>query len=279
MDKIIELVNLQKSFGDHEVLRDINLSLSKGEVVSVIGSSGSGKSTMLRCINLLEEPTGGQILYNGTDITNKHFDLCSYRSKVCMVFQQFNLFNNMTALENCIRPQKIVLKRHRDEAKAIALENLEKVGMSAFINARPSQLSGGQKQRVAIAGVLAIRPKILILDEATSMLDPKGREEVNEVIRKLNKEENITVITVTHYMEEALNADRVIVTKEGEVAFSGTPEEVFEREKDIERCGLCLPRAVYIGNRLKEAGVIDANAKCYTAKDLEVLLCESFAKI
>ena len=127
--------------------------------------------------------------------------------------------------------------------------------------------------------MLAIRPQILILDEATSMLDPKGRREVNEVIRRLNKEEGLTVIAVTHYMEEAVDADRILVMKDGDVSFTGTPEEVFSREKDLERCGLCLPRATYIANRLKERGIIDANAKCFTAEELEVLLCESFAKI
>ena len=231
MDKIIKLVNLQKSFGNHEVLRDINLSLSKGEVVSVIGSSGSGKSTMLRCINLLEEPTGGQILYNGIDIANKHFDLCSYRSKVCMVFQQFNLFNNMTALENCIRPQKIVLKRHRDEAKAIALENLEKVGMSAFINARPSQLSGGQKQRVAIARALCMNPEVILFDEPTSALDPEMVGEVLDVMKSLAKS-GLTMIVVTHEMAFARDvSSRVIFMDEGLVVEEGNPQEFFTNPK------------------------------------------------
>ena len=150
MQNIVELINLKKSFGDHEVLRDINLSVKKGEVVSVIGSSGSGKSTMLRCVNLLETPTAGSILYHGEDISHKGFNVNAFRAKVCMVFQQFNLFNNMTALDNCIRPQTIVLKRSKEEAKAIALENLEKVGMSAYINAKPAQLSGVNQEKVSV---------------------------------------------------------------------------------------------------------------------------------
>ena len=148
---IIELSHLQKSFGDHEVLKDINLSVKKGEVISVIGSSGSGKSTMLRCINLLEIPTGGKIYFSGKDIEDPGVKLTSYRAKVEMVFQQFNLFNNMTALDNCVKPQTIVLKRSREEAEKIAREYIEKVGMSAYINAKPSQLSGFIESALAIA--------------------------------------------------------------------------------------------------------------------------------
>ena len=150
-EKVIELVHLQKQFGENTVLRDINLSVSKGEVLSIIGASGSGKSTMLRCINLLETPTSGQILYHGKDITGHDMNLSQYRAKVGMVFQSFNLFNNMTALNNCITGQVSVLKRSREEAETIAMKYLERVGMAPYINARPSQLSGGQKQRVAIA--------------------------------------------------------------------------------------------------------------------------------
>mgnify|MGYP002426771550 CR=1 FL=1 len=160
-EKVIELVHLQKQFGENTVLRDINLSVSKGEVLSIIGASGSGKSTMLRCINLLETPTSGQILYHGKDITGHDMNLSQYRAKVGMVFQSFNLFNNMTALNNCITGQVSVLKRSREEAEAIAMKYLERVGMAPYINARPSQLSGGQKQRVAIARALAMEPEAL----------------------------------------------------------------------------------------------------------------------
>lgn len=157
--KIIEIDHLRKQFGDHEVLKDISLSVHKGEVVSIIGSSGSGKSTMLRCINLLETPTAGDILYKGKSIMSRDTDIRKYRAEVGMVFQQFNLFNNMTALKNCMIGQMKVLGRSREEAQTIAMEYLEKVGMSRYVNAKPRQLSGGQKQRVAIARTLSMRPK------------------------------------------------------------------------------------------------------------------------
>ena len=231
MDKVIELINLEKRFGDHEVLRDINLTLCKGEVVSVIGSSGSGKSTMLRCINLLEEPSGGKILYNEQNIQEKHFDLCSYRAKVCMVFQQFNLFNNLSVLNNCIRPQTVVLKRSKEEAKQIALENLNKVGMSAFINAKPAQLSGGQKQRVAIARALCMNPEVILFDEPTSALDPEMVGEVLDVMKDLAKS-GLTMMVVTHEMSFARDvSSRVVFMDEGYVVEEGEPNEFFSSPK------------------------------------------------
>ncbi|MFR5869261.1 MAG: amino acid ABC transporter ATP-binding protein, partial [Acutalibacteraceae bacterium] len=186
-ENVIELVHLQKQFGAHEVLRDINLGVKKGEVLSIIGASGSGKSTMLRCINQLETPTSGQVLFHGEDITGKDFDLIQYRTKVGMVFQSFNLFNNMTALGNCITGQTAALKRGRKEAEEKAMHYLTKVGMAPFINARPSQLSGGQKQRVAIARALAMEPEVLLFDEPTSALDPQMVGEVLDVMTNLAK--------------------------------------------------------------------------------------------
>ena len=172
-EKILELVHLQKQFGGHTVLRDIHLSVEKGEVLSIIGASGSGKSTMLRCINLLETPTSGQVLYHGQDITAREMNLSQYRAKVGMVFQSFNLFNNMTALQNCVAGQMSVLRRGRAEAEKTAMEYLGRVGMTPYIHARPAQLSGGQKQRVAIARALAMAPEVLLFDEPTSALDPQ----------------------------------------------------------------------------------------------------------
>ncbi len=238
MEKIIELINLKKNFGDHEVLRDINLTLNRGEIVSVIGSSGSGKSTMLRCINLLEEPTSGEILYNGENVQSKGFNLCSYRAKVCMVFQQFNLFNNMTALENCVRPQMIVLKKDKQSATQFAIEQLEKVGMSAFINAKPNQLSGGQKQRVAIARALCMQPEVILFDEPTSALDPEMVGEVLEVMKSLAKT-GLTMMVVTHEMAFARDiSTRVIFMDEGLIAEQNNPQEFFtnpqkERTKEF----------------------------------------------
>ena len=225
---VIKLSHLEKSFGDNAVLRDINLEVSKGEVISVIGSSGSGKSTMLRCINLLEIPTGGEIFYEGMNIQDKSVKLTEYRSKVAMVFQQFNLFNNMTALENCVKPQMIVLKRTKEEATKIALEFIDKVGMSAYQNAKPSQLSGGQKQRIAIARALSMNPDVILFDEPTSALDPEMVGEVLEVMQNLAKS-GYTMIVVTHEMGFAREvSNRVIFMDGGYIVEEGTPEDIFK---------------------------------------------------
>ena len=200
---VISLHHLEKAFGDHAVLKDINLHVNKGEVISVIGSSGSGKSTMLRCINLLEKPTGGDILYEGMNIRDKSVKLTEFRSKVAMVFQQFNLFNNMTALDNCVKPQMIVLKRTKEEATKIALDFIDKVGMSAYRNAKPAQLSGGQKQRIAIARALSMNPDVILIDEPTSALDPEMVGEVLEVMKNLAKA-GYTMIVVPHEMVPSL---------------------------------------------------------------------------
>ena len=231
MDNIIELVHLKKTFGNHEVLRDINLTVKKGEVISIIGSSGSGKSTMLRCVNLLETPTDGRILFEGKDIADKSMKLSQYRAKVVMVFQQFNLFNNMTALANCVRPQMIVLKRSKEEATKIALDYLEKVGMSAFVNARPAQLSGGQKQRIAIARALSMNPEVILFDEPTSALDPEMVGEVLSVMRDLAGS-GLTMIVVTHEMTFARDvSSRVIFMDGGVIVEEGEPQEIFNTPK------------------------------------------------
>lgn len=231
MDNIIELVHLKKTFGNHEVLRDINLTVKKGEVISIIGSSGSGKSTMLRCVNLLETPTDGRILFEGKDIADKSMKLSQYRAKVVMVFQQFNLFNNMTALTNCVRPQMIVLKRSRMEAEAEAKKYLEMVGMSAYLNARPAQLSGGQKQRIAIARALSMNPDAILFDEPTSALDPEMVGEVLSVMKKL-AESGLTMLVVTHEMGFARDvSSRVIFMDGGVIVEDGTPAEVFGNPK------------------------------------------------
>ena len=198
-DVILEVSHLEKSFGSHDVLRDISFQVAKGDVVSVIGASGSGKSTMLRCVNLLETPTGGSILYHGEDITDPKINVPAYRSKVGMVFQSFNLFNNMTVLENCMVGQIKVAGRKKEEAEEKAMAYLKKVGMDAYINAKPRQLSGGQKQRVAIARALAMEPEILLFDEPTSALDPQMVGEVLNIMRQL-AQEGLTMIVVTHEM-------------------------------------------------------------------------------
>lgn len=227
-ETVLELRNLQKQFGDHTVLRDISLTVEKGQTVSVIGASGSGKSTMLRCINLLETPTAGEILFRGQNIQEKGFDLSDYRARVGMVFQSFNLFSNMTALENCTVGQCTVMHRSKEEARRVALQYLEKVGMAPYIHAKPRQLSGGQKQRVAIARALAMEPEALLFDEPTSALDPQMVGEVLTVMRSL-AEEGMTMIVVTHEMAFARDvSDHVVFMADGVIAEEGAPAAIFE---------------------------------------------------
>lgn len=232
MSEILRLEHLEKSFGDHKVLRDINMTVNKGDVISVIGPSGSGKSTMLRCVNLLEEPTGGRIVFEGRDIMEKEMKVSEFRTKVGMVFQSFNLFNNMNALANCVCPQMTVLKRPRAEAEKIAKEYLAKVGMSAYLNARPGQLSGGQKQRVAIARSLSMNPDVILFDEPTSALDPEMVGEVLDVMKSLAKT-GLTMIVVTHEMSFARDvSDRVIFMDGGYILEDSTPAEIFGNPKE-----------------------------------------------
>jgi len=224
---ILEIRHLSKSFGTHEVLRDIDFTVNKGDVTSIIGASGSGKSTLLRCINLLENPTSGEILYHGENVVRRGFNAAAYRSRVGMVFQSFNLFNNMTVLENCIVGQVKVLKKSREEARQHAMYYLEKVGMAPYINAKPRQISGGQKQRVAIARALAMDPEVLLFDEPTSALDPEMVGEVLTVMQSL-AQEGMTMLVVTHEMAFARDVStRVVYMNQGVICEEGTPEEVF----------------------------------------------------
>lgn len=231
-NNVIELRHLQKSFGDHVVLRDINLCVNKGETVSVIGSSGSGKSTMLRCINLLETPTGGEVLFHGNNVQSAETKLTQYRAKAVMVFQSFNLFNNLTALENCIIGQMSVLNKTRAEAKETAMKYLDRVNMLPYINAKPRQLSGGQKQRVAIARALSMEPEVLLFDEPTSALDPEMVGEVLNVMKSL-AEDGRTMIVVTHEMSFARDvSDRVLFMSNGVICEEGTPDDIFNNPKN-----------------------------------------------
>ena len=226
-DMILQVNHLSKSFGSHEVLRDIDFTVKKGDVTSIIGASGSGKSTLLRCINLLEIPTSGEILYHGKNVVAKGFNAPAYRSHVGMVFQSFNLFNNMTVLENCMVGQIKVLKKNKDEARAQAMNYLEKVGMAPYINAKPRQISGGQKQRVAIARALAMDPEVLLFDEPTSALDPEMVGEVLNVMRGL-AQEGMTMLVVTHEMAFARDvSNHVVYMNQGVICEAGSPAEVF----------------------------------------------------
>ena len=225
-DMILEIRHLSKSFGSHEVLRDIDFTVNKGDVTSIIGASGSGKST-LRCINLLETPTSGEILYHGQSVTGPKVNAPEYRSHVGMVFQSFNLFNNMTVLENCVVGQVKVLKKDRETARKNAMQYLEQVGMAPYINAKPRQISGGQKQRVAIARALAMEPEVLLFDEPTSALDPEMVGEVLSVMQDLARA-GMTMLVVTHEMAFARDvSSHVVYMNQGVICEEGTPEQIF----------------------------------------------------
>ena len=231
-ERILTVEHLSKSFGSNQVLRDIDFQVSKGDVTCIIGASGSGKSTLLRCINLLETPTGGEIFFHGEKINGKGVKATDYRAKVGMVFQSFNLFSNMTVLENCMVGQVKVLKKSKAEAKENAMKYLKQVGMDPYINARPRQLSGGQKQRVAIARALAMEPELLLFDEPTSALDPEMVGEVLAVMRELAKE-GMTMIVVTHEMAFARDvSNHVVFMAEGLICEEGDPKQVFEAPKE-----------------------------------------------
>ena len=226
-EMILQVNHLSKSFGKHEVLKDIDFTVNKGDVISIIGASGSGKSTLLRCINLLETPTAGEIWYNGKNVADRKVKAHEYRSHVGMVFQSFNLFNNMSVLKNCMVGQMKVLKRSKEEAKKNALYYLEKVGMAPYINAKPRQISGGQKQRVAIARALAMNPEVLLFDEPTSALDPEMVGEVLAVMHQL-AQEGMTMMVVTHEMAFARDvSNRVVYMKDGVICEQGAPEQLF----------------------------------------------------
>ena len=227
MTTVIDIQHLSKSFGTHEVLKDINFSVKKGEVVCIIGSSGSGKSTLLRCVNLLEKPSGGAIIYHNENILDNNHDINAYRTKLGMVFQQFNLFNNHNVLNNCVVGQVKVLKRSKEEAEKIAKKYLKVVGMDQYVNAKPNQLSGGQKQRVAIARALSMEPDVMLFDEPTSALDPEMVDEVLKVMKQL-AESGLTMLIVTHEMGFAKEvSDRVVFMDQGVIAEEGTPEQIF----------------------------------------------------
>lgn len=231
---ILEIKHLSKAFGSHEVLKDIDFTVNKGDVTSILGASGSGKSTLLRCVNLLETPSSGEILYHGENVVRRGFNATAYRSRVGMVFQSFNLFNNMTVLENCIVGQVKVLKKSREEAKQHALYYLEKVGMAPYINAKPRQISGGQKQRVAIARALAMDPEVLLFDEPTSALDPEMVGEVLSVMQSL-AQEGMTMLVVTHEMAFARDvSNHVVFMSNGVICEEGKPDEFFQSPKTQE---------------------------------------------
>ena len=228
MEGVIEIRGLHKAFGSHEVLRGVDFTANKGEATCIIGSSGSGKSTLLRCINLLETPDAGQILYHGEDILSGHVNMAQYHARVGMVFQQFNLFGNMDVLGNCVAGQMKVLHRSREESEENARKYLRKVGMEAYVSAKPRQLSGGQKQRVAIARTLAMDPEVILFDEPTSALDPEMVGEVLLVMQDLARE-GLTMLVVTHEMGFARAvASKVVFMDQGVICEQGSPAQMLE---------------------------------------------------
>ncbi len=226
-EPILQINHLSKSFGAHVVLRDIDFTVKAGDVISIIGASGSGKSTLLRCVNLLETPTSGEILYHGKNMAGSGVNAPAYRAHVGMVFQSFNLFANMTVLENCMVGQVKVLKKSKEDARLSAMKYLQKVGMAPYINAKPRQVSGGQKQRVAIARALAMEPEVLLFDEPTSALDPEMVGEVLNVMRQLARE-GMTMLVVTHEMAFARDvSSHVVFMADGVICEQGSPEAIF----------------------------------------------------
>lgn len=250
-DSMVSIQHLSKSFGDTEVLKDVNIEVKKGSVVVVLGPSGSGKSTMLRCINLLEKPSGGHIYIEGNEITDPKTDINKLREHVGMVFQQFNLFPHLTAKKNVMLAQRKVLKRSKEEAEQIALKELARVGLAERADYLPSQLSGGQQQRVAIARALVNEPKVLLLDEPLGALDAKLRKEMQMELKKIQKEVGITFIFVTHDQEEALSmSDTVVVMNEGQIQQIGTPIDIYNE-----------PENRFVANFIGESNIVDGIMK------------------
>lgn len=259
MEPMIQVENLCKSFstknGTVEAARNISFSIEKGEIFGIIGLSGAGKSTLVRCLNLLERPTSGSVWVNGKNLTElSERKLRKERQNIGMIFQHFNLLMQRTALDNVCFPMEIV-GISKKEARKKALEYLKIVGLEEKALSYPSQLSGGQKQRVAIAGVMAMKPRCIVLDEPTAMLDPNGRREVIKTVHELNRQEGITVVLITHYMEEVIDADRVVVIDGGHVVMDGTPKEVFSRVKELKKYSLDVPQVTELADELKEAGM------------------------
>lgn len=251
---MIETKNLTKTFGTLEVLKGISLTVKKGDKVVIVGPSGSGKSTFLRCLNLLETPTSGEIWFEGEQVNAPKCDIDRLRRKMGMVFQHFNLFPHLTILQNItLAPVTLKLKT-KAEAEARAMELLKRIGLADKAGTYPAMLSGGQKQRIAIAGIIAMEPACIVLDESTAMLDPSGRREVLDTVRRLNREKGITVVLITHHMDEAAMADRIIVMDGGQSVMDGTPKEILPRMTELRAIGLDVPHTVELLYGLREDG-------------------------
>lgn len=273
----IEVKHLSKTFeqkGVHvDALKDINLTIGAGDIYGIIGMSGAGKSTLVRCLNFLERPTDGQVLIEGKDLgTLNEKELRKQRSDIAMIFQHFNLLMQKNVIDNICFPLQIQGVKKK-EARAKARELLKTVGLEEKEKAYSAQLSGGQKQRVAIAGVMAMRPKCIVLDEPTAMLDPNGRKEVLAAVHQLNKQENVTVVLITHYMEEVIDADHVIVMDDGHVVMEGTPREIFSQVETLKKYRLDVPQVTLLAHELKQSGV-EIPDGILTTEELVNALCQ-----
>ena len=254
-EPILTVEHLIKAYGETPVLDDISFAVKPGEVIVVVGPSGCGKSTLLRCLNGLEPTQSGRVRLGNETVAYGGKNLTQLRQRIGMVFQSYELFPHLTVLDNILLAPTKVQKRPKDEVQKEAEALLDRVGLLAKKNSYPRELSGGQKQRVAIAGVVAMRPDCLILDEATAMLDPRGREQVMQPIHHLNKNMGITVVSITHYMEEAAQADRVLVMSKGHVVMEGTPKEVFSQTEKVRTLHLDVPQAAELRDELVKAGI------------------------
>lgn len=255
MENKISVKQLKKNFGDLEVLKDISIEIREGEVVCMIGPSGSGKSTFLRCLNRLEKITSGEVVVDGHPISDPNTNINKVRENIGMVFQHFNLFPHLTVRDNItLAPTQLKLM-NKAEADKKALELLGRVGLSDKADVYPGQLSGGQKQRVAIAGVVAMEPKCIIMDEPTAMLDPNGRKEVLNTVHRLNRQKGVTVILITHYMEEVIDADYVFVMDDGHVVMQGMPRDIFSQVDTLLEYGLDVPQITRLAWELKQEGL------------------------
>ena len=251
---MIKIEHLRKEYPNITPLKDVSVEINKGDVISIIGPSGTGKSTFLRCLNQLEQPTSGTVTFNGEVITDPKCRMEKIRQKMGMVFQSFNLFANLTVIENITSAPVSLLKMPKQQAYEEGMALLRRVGLADKADVFPDQLSGGQKQRVAIAGVLAMEPECIVLDEPTAMLDPKGRSEVMKTIKMLNKEKGVTIVLITHYMEEAAQADRVVVIDGGEKIMDNVPKKVFSQVDLMRSLGLDVPQVTEIADFLHKQG-------------------------
>lgn len=272
---MIKLEHINKSFGSLHAVKDANLNVEKGEIICLIGPSGSGKSTLLRCINGLEVPESGTVTIDGqvlnTSDKKSAKELQKQRAKMGFVFQHFNLFPHMTVLKNLTLAPVQVLGRTQEEAEAKGRELLERVGLADKADSYPNSLSGGQKQRVAIAGVLAMGPDCIVLDEPTAMLDPHGRRRILATLRELNRA-GMTVVLITHYMDEAAQADQVVVMNDGEILMDDGPAAVFARVEELQAIGLDVPQTAELLHQLRREG-IDCPEDALSVEDCVEALC------